>query len=191
MGTKQGSCAPVHTGLGTRLWSVPGVGVECPGLMTRHPPPPSPLSLLIFSFLSPFLPVSLLSSKPFVPIFVPDIVWDSGSPTAPAANKPTMAGSKGNGQEGESDASHKLRSALLDPGFLPPQHLSQPWGHSAVPPGPIGLTAVIPTHSHSQAQNTRTPAPPPRESMGTGVRPSDTGRCWWWASRHPSICPSN
>lgn len=161
VGTKPGSCVLAATQAwepgsvlcwAVRQWSwCHPEGVGCPGPVTLHPAHllPSPYLSLASSLLSSSFLFSLQSLLfPFLEL---DLVWNSGSPTAPTTDKQTMAGvgvgCRGTGQEGDCDAPHRAQSCptgprlpstpnpCLSPGNTAPCHLAR-----------VGLTAVIPTH---------------------------------------------
>lgn len=164
-------------------------GVECPGPMT----PPTPASSSLPTYLYP-LPSFLLFSLQGL-ISGPQHCLKSRKTQLSVLEEQTTAGSRGNDKEGDSDASHRTRSCPSGPGLpstrRPP--LFQPRGPSALPPstqmtvgndshpfpvpsqGPCSQKGSFPELSPEQAH-----LPLPTllgESVGTGTRPSDPGRC--------------
>lgn len=143
---------------------------------------PSLLSPLIFLFLPSCLLLSLLSSRPLV--F--GIVWNPGSPAAPTTNKQTVVGGRGMAQKETAMPRTGLGAAPLALATFYPAPVPGSGTPVLCHPVQHGLTAGIPTHllrpqgpcsqeGSCPPSSPEQATPHPRESTGTGLRPSDRG----------------
>lgn len=200
MGAKLGSCvlaatqdwvpAWVHAGLQATVATVPSR--RC-GMPRPYDSPPTPASFSLPTYLYP-LPSFLLFSLQGL-IFGPQRCLKSWKTQLSVLEEQTTAGSRGNDKEGDSDVSHRTRSCPSGPG-LPstrPPPLFQPRGPSALPPStqmtvgndshpfPVpsqGLCSQKGSFPELSPEQAHLPLPTLLgESVGTGTRPSDPGRC--------------